>query len=150
MKNKIIPYDGLGFTIHLIDPPFLKLPDGSQVVAPDIAKLEVKVLKILTKKKSPLTGSQVHFIRTYFELNQMNFSNMLNLSSQSLVSQWEAKRSSFTGMDINTEILLRIKVLEKLGLLNKPINLVNKLNEITPKKIKKEHDIEEYITLKAS
>ena len=149
MTKNIVPYNGFGFTIHLINPPYFKYLDGSDVLDVHYGKLEKNVLKMLTKKKSPITGSQLRFIRSTFQMTQNQFSGFLNLANQAMISKYESAENDFSGMDTNTEILLRLKILEKIGSFDKPFKLSKKLVEITP--IKRSNNLEdEIITLKAS
>ena len=147
MKKNIVPFDGLGFTIHLVNPPLITLADGSEVPKVNAKKIEKSVLKLLVKKKSPLTGSQLYFVRSMLDLSQLELSRILNLSSQSLISNYESRFDTLSGMDINTEILLIFKILEKLGLLKKNFDFNEKLIEVTPVRKFLKDDI---IVLKAS
>jgi len=131
MKKKIVPYDELGFRVYLIDPDMHTLPDGTQIPAPNMRLLQDNVFKILCEKQSRFTGNEVHFIRKYMHMTQMKFATLLNLSNHSIVSQWENKDGVMSGMDYNTEILLRLQMeayiyntislenLRKLGKLSK-------------------------------
>ena len=130
-----------------MNPPLIILADGSKIPKVNVKKIENGVLKLLVKKKSPFTGSQLYFVRSMLDLSQLELSRVLNLSSQSLISNYESRFDKFSGMDINTEILLRFKILEKLGLLEKNFVFNEKLIEITPvRKVLKDDIIE----LKAS
>ncbi|APJ04108.1 helix-turn-helix domain-containing protein [Silvanigrella aquatica] len=110
MKNNIVPYDELGFRIYLINPDMYELPDGTKVPAPNMKILQDEVFKILCDKPFRLTGNELHFIRKYMHMTQQKFSELLNLSNHSIVSQWENKDDAVCGMDYNTEVLLRLSM----------------------------------------
>ncbi len=111
MKNKLIPYDELGFRIFLLNPPFIKLPNGEKVPSPNMKQLQKAVFNALAEKKSRFTGDEVRFIRKYLRMTQGVFSEWLNMSNHSVVSQWENKENELSGMDYNTEILLRLQMI---------------------------------------
>lgn len=111
MKNKLIPYDELGFRIYLINPPFIKLPNGENVPAPNMKQLQKSVFNALAEKKSRFSGDEILFIRKYLRMTQIKFSEWLNMSNHSVVSQWENRENKLSGMDYNTEILLRLQMI---------------------------------------
>lgn len=110
MTKNIIPYDELGFRIYLINPEMHKLPDGTLVPSPNMKLLQDNVFKLLLEKKSRVTGNEVHFIRKYMYMTQNKFAEWLNLTNHSIVSQWESKDDKLTGMDYNTEVLMRLQM----------------------------------------
>lgn len=110
MSKKLIPYDELGFRVLLLNPPMLKLPDGSKIPSPNMKKLQAAAFKALAKKQSKLTGDEVRFIRKYLHKTQVDFAKWLNMSNHSVVSQWEAHEDHISGMDYNTEVLLRLQM----------------------------------------
>lgn len=109
MKNKKpIPYDELGFRVFLLNAPMLTLPDGSECPAPNMKKLQDTAFGALAKKPNRLSGAEVRFIRKYLRMKQVNFAAWLNMANHSVVSQWESKDEHLSGMDYNTEIVLRL------------------------------------------
>ena len=110
MSNKLFPYDELGFRIFLLNPPMIKLPDGSRIPSPNMKKLQQAAFKALAKKISKLTGDEIRFIRKYLRMTQIDFSKWLNMSNHSVVSQWEGRQQHLSGMDYNTEVLLRLQM----------------------------------------
>lgn len=129
MKNKkAIPYDELGFRIFLINAPMLKLPDGSKCAAPNMKKLQEIVFRELAKKPNRLTGSQVRFIRKYMRMTQAEFASWLNMANHSVVSQWESKGDHLSGIDYNTEILLRLLMEAQIS--KKSISLSNEIEKL--------------------
>lgn len=100
-------YEGLGFPIELLGFPTKKVRD---VVLPDIDlnELQKMVFRALVTKESRFSGAEVKFIRSYLRETQSEFAKNLNQANHSIVSQWEAKGTKFTGMEINTEVVLRV------------------------------------------
>ena len=134
MNKKLIPYDELGFRVMLIDPPMLKLPDGSKVPSPNMKKLQEIAFRTLAEKPSRLTGDEVRFIRKHMRMTQVDFSKWLNMSNHSVVSQWEGREDHLSGMDYNTEILLRLQMEANLSKrLTFPINKIEKLRSLSSK-----------------
>ena len=129
MKNKKpIPYDELGFRIFLLNSPMLTLPDGSECPAPNMKKLQETAFRALAKKPNRLSGSEVRFIRKYLRMTQVEFASWLNMANHSVVSQWESKDEHLSGMDYNTEILLRLLMEARIS--KKSILSINKINKL--------------------
>lgn len=140
MKNKPIPYDELGFRVYLLNAPILTLPDGSKCTAPNMKKLQETAFHALAKKPNRLSGSEVRFIRKYMRMTQAEFARWLNMANHSVVSQWESNGEHLSGMDFNTEIILRLlmeALISKKSTL--PMNKIENLRGLT--------SIEETITL---
>ncbi len=76
-KVKRFIYEGLGFPVVLLNVSLVK-KRGVWTPAIDYNKLQKAVLLALTHKPVVLTGYEVHFIRTYFEMTLENFSKRLN------------------------------------------------------------------------
>ena len=110
MKRKIVPFDELGFRIFLINPPMMTLPDGTKIPAPNMKKLQLAAFKALAEKPSKLTGDEVRFVRKHLRMTQVDFAKWLNMSNHSVVSQWEGRAEHLSGMDYNTEVLLRLQM----------------------------------------
>lgn len=106
MKKKLI-WEGLGFPILLIGFPIKKI--GNEKF-PDVNMKDIqeKAFHSLMMKEIRLTGSELKFIRTYLQLTQQEFSKAINSRDRSSVSQWEQKKDKLTGMDLNTEIMVRL------------------------------------------
>jgi DNA-binding transcriptional regulator YiaG len=129
MKNKkAIPYDELGFRIFLLNAPMLTLPDGSKCPAPNMKKLQEIVFRELAKKPSRLTGSEIRFIRKHLRMTQCEFASWLNMANHSVVSQWESRGDHLSGIDYNTEILLRLLMEAQIS--KKSISLLNELEKL--------------------
>ncbi len=139
-NKKSIPYDELGFRIFLVNAPMLTLPDGSRCLAPNMKKLQETAFCALAKKPNRLSGSEVRFIRKHMRMTQVEFASWLNMANHSVVSQWENKGDHLSGMDYNTEILLRLLMEAQISKKSTlPLSKIEKLRGLTP--------IEETITL---
>lgn len=140
MNKKPIPFDELGFRIFLMNAPMLTLPDGSICPAPNMKKLQDTAFRALAKKPTRLTGSEVRFIRKHLRMTQVDFASWLNMANHSVVSQWEGKENHLSGMDYNTEILLRLLMEAHFSKKSSlPINRIENLRSLVP--------IEETLTL---
>lgn len=105
--DKPFVYEGLGFPVELVGFPTKKIRD---VVVPDmdLNELQEMVFRALITKESRFSGAEIKYIRSYLRETQSEFSKNLNQANHSIVSQWEAKGVKFTGMEINTEVVLRV------------------------------------------
>ena len=106
MKNKIL-WEGLGFPIQLIGFK-TKTINGESVPDLNMKIIQETAFRGLIAKSGRFTGCELKFIRTYLHLTQIEFAKAINASDRSSISQWENKLDSITGMDINTEIMIRL------------------------------------------
>lgn len=77
--------------------------------------LQEAVFHLLVVKPARFTGAEVRFIRKYLRLRQADLAEVLNMANHSVVSQWEGREDEPTGMEYNTEVLLRIWMAAKGG-----------------------------------
>ncbi|MCK6576411.1 hypothetical protein L6V77_35655, partial [Myxococcota bacterium] len=70
---------------------------------------------MLVTKPARLTGAEVRFIRKHLGLRQADLAQVLNMANHSVVSQWEGREDEPTGMDYNTEVLLRLWMAGRSG-----------------------------------
>ncbi len=104
----------LGFPILLVNPAMLEVR-GQQVPDVNMRELQATVFRQLIAKAGRLTGAEVRFIRKYLRLRQADLARVLNMANHSVVSQWESREDEFTGMEYNTEVLLRVWMAAKVG-----------------------------------
>ena len=104
----------LGFPILLIDPPILTVR-GETLPDVNMKDLQSAVFRMLILKPARLTGSEVRFIRAFQRLRQAELAAILNMANHSVVSQWESRLDEPTGMDYNTEVVLRIWMANRIG-----------------------------------
>lgn len=129
MKKKKMEYTALGFPIILLGFP-VKTVRGVEVPDVNLNKLQQTAFEVLISKPVTLSGAEVRFIRSYLRMNQTDFAKLLNQSGHSIVSQWEGKGLKATGMEPNTEIVLRLhmaKTLSRKGLMEKTEGLLGEL-----------------------
>lgn len=115
MKHKIKKlyiYEGLGFPVHLTNVPMVEIR-GEFILDIDFNNLQKAVLLHLCHKKTPLTGSEVKFIRKYFSLTTTAFAELFG-HSHSAVLKWENQEDGFARITPTTEIYLRLTILEFL------------------------------------
>lgn len=116
MKTKIvkkIKYEGLNFPIELLNVTMVMI-DGEWLPKIDVRKVADAVIKELPFQKERLTGNQIRFIRTYFEMSLRDFALKVVNESHAAVAKWEKFDEKSTNMDINIEILLRLYVIERV------------------------------------
>ena len=106
MENKLI-WEGLGFPLLLVGFP-TKTIAGEDFPDINMNEIQEKAFLLLITKKGRFTGSELKFIRSYLHLTQQEFSRAINAADRSSVSQWEQKKDDGTGMDLNTEIMIRL------------------------------------------
>lgn len=116
MKKKIIKkfkYEGLNFPIELLNVTMVMV-DGEWHPKIDVRKVADAIIKEIPFQKERLTGSQIKFIRTYFEMSLRDFALKVVNESHTAVAKWEKFDGKSTNMDINIEILLRLHVIERV------------------------------------
>lgn len=113
----------LGFPIMLIDPPMIEIR-GHLMPDFNMGQLQDTVFALLARKTARLSGSEVGFIRAYLRMRQVDFALLLNKANHSVVSQWEAKQDEPSGMDYNTEVLLRLIMATQAGMGDKLADLI--------------------------
>lgn len=104
----------LGFPVLLIDPPMVNIR-GQWLPDINLRDLQLVVFRLLVAKPTRLTGDEIRFIRLYLRLRQSDLAKVLNRANHSVVSQWESHGDGASGMDYNTEVLLRIWMAGKSG-----------------------------------
>ena len=109
-----IVFNELGFPILLVDPPMIEVR-GHQVPDVSLRVVQDAAFHLLVVKPSRLTGAEVRFIRKHLRLRQADLARVLNMANHSVVSQWESREDEPTGMEYNTEVLLRIWMAAKVG-----------------------------------
>jgi DNA-binding transcriptional regulator YiaG len=125
-------YMELGFPILLVDPVMLEVR-GQQVPDVNIRDLQATVFRQLIAKAGRLTGAEVRFIRKYLRLRQADLAKVLNMANHSVVSQWESREDEFTGMEYNTEVLLRVWMAAKVGRADRLLELLeDTLRDLEP------------------
>jgi DNA-binding transcriptional regulator YiaG len=98
-------YNGLGFPIILKQADFKKI-GGKWLLKLDVHKLADKVIKAIPSKPVGMTGAEIRFARTYFELSKRKFAEELNVS-HTAVNKWEEADQEKAKIDPHTEIMLR-------------------------------------------
>lgn len=115
-KVKRFTYEGLGFPIVLVNITLVKKRDV-WTPAIDYNKLQKEVLLTLAHKPIPLTGNELHFIRTYFEMTLENFGKQFGVTHVAVLN-WEKMGNKPAKVNPTTELCLRLFILEKLKMNN--------------------------------
>ncbi len=116
-RVKKFTYEGLGFPITLIDVDVVK-KRGVWTLAIDLNKFQKAVLLTLSHKRSALTGNEVYFIRTYFEMTSEDFGRQFGVTHPAVL-KWERNKNQSAKMNPTTELCLRLLILEKLNINNR-------------------------------
>ncbi len=109
-------YAGLGFPIALIDVPLIKAR-GIWTPAIDYNKLQKAVIIALCHKLTPLTGNEIHFIRTFFEMTLEDFGKQFGMTHVAVIN-WERAKNRPAKASPTTELCIRLFILEKLKINN--------------------------------
>jgi DNA-binding transcriptional regulator YiaG len=104
---------GFGFPVHLLHVPMIKVR-GKWTPNIDYNRLTRAVLHALCEKPVRLTGSEVRFIRLYFEMTLQEFAGRFAVS-QAAVIKWEKKKNEPAGMNWASEKDLRLFIISKLN-----------------------------------
>lgn len=114
MKIKNYHWNGFGFPVIFHELPAIELR-GELVPDIDFNQFAEPLIQIICAKQPiPLSGNQVKFIRNHLNMSLREFAKFMNVTHQS-VMRWEEKSKSAARIDVNTEIVFRLKVLKKIN-----------------------------------
>jgi len=125
-------YEGLGFPIVLVNVT-LANKRGIWTPAIDYNKLQKEVLIELARKPVSLTGNEIHFIRTYFEMTLESFGKFFGVTHVAVLN-WEKMENKPSKINPTTELCIRLFILEGL-----------KMNNQIFREAFREFDIEKFI-----
>ncbi|MCO4756261.1 MAG: hypothetical protein KC478_17395 [Bacteriovoracaceae bacterium] len=117
MKTKIAKtytYNGLGFPIKLQNVTLL-LVDGEWSPKIDVRKVAENTIRELPYQEERLTGYQIKFIRSYFDMSLRDFAKQVVSESHNAVAKWERFGEGPTNMDENIESMLRLYIIDKVS-----------------------------------
>lgn len=117
---------GFGFEVKLLNVPLLKIR-GEWTPKINYNNLALQVLRALAHKMSRLTGDEIHFIRTHFEMTLQEFAKRFYVTHVA-VMKWEKTKKSSTGMNWTTEKDIRLSILRHVG--SKAADLVKLYSEL--------------------
>jgi len=121
----------LGFPVLLVNARMVKV-QGQRVPDVNLRHLQKAAFSSLVKKPGRLSGSEVRFIRKYLRMRQTDLAKVLNMANHSVVSQWESRGDEPSGMDYNTEVVLRIWMAARAGLADRLLDLIeNELKDLS-------------------
>ncbi len=109
MEKKIVAQHidkGFGFPIVLENVPMVKVR-GEWTPYINYNNLAREVLRSLIELDGRLTGNQVKFVRTHFEMTLQAFAERFNVSHPA-VMKWERAKDRLTGMNWGTEKDIRL------------------------------------------
>jgi hypothetical protein len=109
-----VVFKELGFPIVLVDPPMVTVR-GKKVPDVNLRALQEAVFRLLIAKPARLTGAEVRFIRKHLRFRQADLAEVLNMANHTVVSQWESREDEPSGMEYNTEVVLRLWMAARSG-----------------------------------
>jgi transcriptional regulator with XRE-family HTH domain len=104
---------GFGFPIRLVNVPMIKVR-GAWTPSINYNELALKVLRALAYKESRLTGNEIKFIRTHFEMTLQEFAKRFCVTHVGVI-KWEKIKNASTAMSWSTEKDIRLFVLTRLA-----------------------------------
>lgn len=113
-KIESFVYEGLGFPIRLINVPMRKV-FGEWVMDINFNFLQKIVLHMLARKPNPLSGDELRFIMGYLEMPTRGFAKLFDVTHVAVL-KWLKEDAK---MNPNTEICLRLYLLDYLGVTDK-------------------------------
>ena len=127
-----VMFEELGFPIVLVNPPMIRVR-GVRVPDVNMRDLQVAVSRQLVTKPARLTGAEVRFIRKHYRLRQADLARVLNMANHSVVSQWEGREDEPSGMEYNTEVVLRVWMVAREGIADGLLDLLDgRLKDLAP------------------
>ena len=103
---------GFGFPIRLLNVPMIKVR-GAWTPKINYNVLAMLVLRLLIHKDSRLTGNEIKFIRSHFEMTLQDFAHRFCVTHVG-VMKWEKTKNQSTAMNWTTEKDIRLFVLTRL------------------------------------
>ena len=105
-------YQGLGFPVVLKNVPMVQL-HGVWTPDLDYNTLQKVVLVALAHHPADLTGNQIHFIRVWLGLTQIQFGKLLGVTHPAVV-KWEKTKNKPSKISLSTQRELRLYLLDHL------------------------------------
>lgn len=105
---------GCGFPVVVARVQMLPWGKDDEIIIMSHGKFGPAVLGALAEKPTRLTGNEIRFIRQHYEMRLAEFGKVFDVSHPA-VKKWEGKRDTATGMAWSTEVLIRLYVLNRLG-----------------------------------
>jgi hypothetical protein len=120
---------GFGFPIRLVNVPMVKVR-GVWTPKINYNDLALVVLRALAHKECRLTGNEIKFIRTHFEMTLQEFAKRFCITHVG-VMKWEKAKDQQTVMNWTTEKDIRLFVLTRLAAKAQELaNLYNELQDL--------------------
>jgi DNA-binding transcriptional regulator YiaG len=116
MKIKKYIFNGFGFPVELKNVPAREIRGSIEPVI-NYKDLALKVISEICsdENEAPLTGNQVRFLRQHLNMTTREFGAFTE-NTHVAVLKWEKSGDEATVMSASTEMILRLKVLESLGI----------------------------------
>ncbi len=117
MKNeekieKVYQTSALGFPVIIHNVKYRKINDKWCPLIKWNRLMDMAIIALITKP-SRLTGGEIKFIRTYFNLSYRAFAEKFEITATA-VQKWEKKRNRQTDMRLTAERNVRLFILNEL------------------------------------
>lgn len=116
MKIKRYIFKGFGFPVELHNVPAREIRGSIEPII-NYKNLAIMVISEICSDENtnPLTGRQVFFLRNHLNMTLREFGKMLEVTHP-VVKQWEKCDDHSTKMSDSTEKILRLKMLQAIGM----------------------------------
>ena len=111
IQKRYIDY-GLGFPVVLLNAPMVKVR-GQWALHVNYKDYQKATLHLLAHKPARLTGNEVKFVRTFFEMTVRAFAERFSVKHPAVL-KWESKGDVSTQMTWSTEKDIRLFILDEL------------------------------------
>ncbi len=103
---------GLGFPVVLLNAPMAKIR-GQWALHVNYNEYQKAILHLLAHKPARLTGNEVKFVRTFFEMTARAFAERFSVKHPAVL-KWQSKDDTSTQMTWSTEKDIRLFILDEL------------------------------------
>ena len=103
---------GLGFPVVLLNAPLVRVR-GQWALHVNYNDYQKAILHLLAHKPTRLTGNEVKFVRTFFEMTARAFAERFSVKHPAVL-KWEGKGDVSTQMTWSTEKDIRLFILDEL------------------------------------
>ena len=111
ISKKYIDYS-LGFPVLFLNAPLIKVRN-QWTLHVNYNLYQKSVLHILAHKKTRLTGSEIQFIRKFFDMTIRSFADRFSVTHPAVI-RWESKGDATTEMTWSTEKDIRLFLSDSL------------------------------------
>jgi hypothetical protein len=116
-------FNELGFPVLLVNVPLVEVR-GHLVPDVNMKALQASAFAMLVTKPARLTAPRYGSSASTSGFGRRTWPRCSNMANHSVVSQWESREDEPTGMDYNTEVLLRLWMAGRSGQADRLVELL--------------------------